>query len=135
MLWISSTDKLEIRLGKLTDIKSPRGVLKRNFYAKISVFVAGEEVKHWKTQAKFADPDVTFDETVIVSLNNAQLVDSTVLVYVFAKQIVKLSITSELIGTTIIGPYMPKGTRSLTQWERVLAKPFEEFTEKHKLYL
>ncbi len=135
MLWVSSAQKLEIRLGKASGLKSPHGILRRQFYAKISVFVGGEEIRHWKTTAKNANPDVNFDETLVVGLTGSQLMESSILVYLYAKTLVKLSIVSELIGTVIIGPYMSKGIRSLTQWERVVGKPFEEITEEHKIYL
>lgn len=92
-------------------------------------------MKHWKTPAKCASPDVEYEETQSMCLTGGQLMETSILIYLFAKSIVKLSITSELIGTCVIGPYMSKGLRSLTQWERIIAKPFEEVTVEHKLFI
>ena len=135
-LWISSSEKLEIRIGKAGRLKSPHGTLRRYFYAKLLVFTGGEEIKHWKSQPHLATPDVKFDETYHINLNSSQLSDSTFVVQVFARPMEKFSFNSELIGTAIIGPYMPKALDGCyTQWEKIIISPFEEISETQNLYL
>eukprot|EP00794_Sanderia_malayensis_P016697 gene16697-18391_t len=136
VLWISSACKIQINIGNATGLKSPHGILRRQFYVKTSVFVAGEEIQRWKSTTKCANPDVNFDESYILPLTSVQLMETTILIHLYSKSTMKrLSLTGELIGTTIIGPYMSKDPYSLTQWERVVARPLQEITEYQKLYL
>ena len=134
--WIGSAEKLEVKIGRTRRLRSPRGILGRGFYVKMSVFIGSEEERSFKTAVNKADPDLDFKEKLVIPLQSSQLRDLSLLFYVYAKQLAKLSITSELIGTTVIGPYMcSRAHDNMTQWEQMILKPLEEITEVHTLFV
>ena len=99
------------------------------------MFVSGVEVKQMKSQAKQANPDTYLDVNFCVNLHSHQINESCILIHVYAKSRDKLSFTPELIGSAIIGPYMPKVFNSFTHWENMIANPLEDIRESHELYL
>jgi len=109
--------------------------LGRSFFTRTFVFVSGVEVKHLKSITHHANPNVQFDIDYAIALTSHEIIESFILIQLYAKSRERLSFTPELIGSTIIGPYMPKGLNSFTHWENMIANPMEEITESHDLYL
>eukprot|EP00795_Rhopilema_esculentum_P013157 gene13157-3952_t len=133
--WVSAAGTLNVKIGCVRRLKSPRGTLKRPFYIKVFLFIGGCEKKRWKSSAKLAEPNLLFDEGFSADLDSAQITEAIILIQVFAKPKEIFSFHPELIGGVIIGPYMPKLSDTFTHWENMVAKPFEEISEIHDLHL
>lgn len=133
--WDSPSEKLRLRILSAKGIMSPHGTLGRSFFTRTFVFVSGVEVKHLKSITHHANPNVQFDIDYAIALTSHEIIESFILIQLYAKSRERLSFTPELIGSTIIGPYMPKGLNSFTHWENMIANPMEEITESHDLYL
>ena len=88
-----------------------------------------------KSLAKEATPDVHFNIDHAIDVKSNEINESCILIQLYGKLRERLSFAPELIGSTIIGPYMPKGFNSFTHWENMIANPMEEVTGTHVLHL
>ena len=135
MKWDPPSEKLRIRIGTAFGLMSPHGTLRRSFFAKTSVLVGGGEIRQLKSVAKQATPDVHLNVEYAVDMKPNEISESSILIQLYGKLRERLSLTSELIGSTIIGPYMQKDFNSFTHWENMIANPMEETMEIHDLHL
>ena len=133
--WDPPTEKLHIAIERVGALKSPHGTLKRFFFTRIFVFIKGVEIKQIKSNTHQADPDLYFDSDCSIDLKSNQINESCILIQLYAKVKEILSFTPELIGSTIIGPYMPKVFNLFTHWENMIANPLEDVTGTHDLFL
>ncbi|XP_047124838.1 synaptotagmin-15 isoform X1 [Hydra vulgaris] len=136
LAWISLAQRLDIKIGQASKLKSPYGAEGNDHYAKLDVFIFGKKEKSFKTSTQKAKPDINFREKFSVPLSSSQLKDSTIACSIYMKHTMKKMILNKILtGKTIIGPYMLRGEKTFTQWENVIANPSQEFTEVHTLYL
>ena len=107
-----------------------------DYYMKVIVYIGGTKHKSFKTQIiKATPPEINFREKFVVSLTPAQLKDSSIVFHLHMRYTNKMMLNKMLVGRTIIGPYMKRADRSLSQWERNITNPLEEVNETHALYL
>ena len=134
--WSPTAQKLEIKVGKVSNLKKDGDDTGKEYYIKIVTYIGSVKHKSFKTQQIKAGPELIFHEKFVVCMNATELKDSSTVFLLYVKGANKMRGVKTLCGRTLLGPYMRKSDeRGLSHWEKNITNPLEEIVENHELYL
>ena len=107
------------------------------FYVKTTFILEQVEQSSFKTTpTKVENNTVNFDQSMTINVSAKEIKNMSILMEVFEKRIVSISLTSGAYGRAIIGPYMTpiEGEGGISVWEKMIVYPNQSFTSSNKLY-